>query len=116
MLQVVSSQPHLPCQHQQLKMFKLFTLYGSSSAQTQRTPYENNHHTKGLFVSQQAVCYLRDGRVLSELKSCPCPHHSGVQGRGSGIVQSFLTSAKGRGSGELCAPLALPSGINPCTH
>ena len=56
-------------------MFKLFTFYGSSNAQAQKAPYENNHHTKGLFVSEQAVCYLRDGRVLSEHKSCPCPHH-----------------------------------------
>ena len=56
-------------------MFKLFTLYGSSSAQAQKTPYENNRHTKGLFVSQKAVCYLRDSRVLSELKICPGSHH-----------------------------------------
>jgi len=75
MLQVVLAQSHLSCQHQQLRMFKLYTLYGSSSAQAQKTPYENIHHTKGLFVSQQAVCYLRDGRVLSERKSCPCPCH-----------------------------------------
>jgi len=77
-----------------VKMFKLFTLYGSSSAQAQKTPYENNHHTKCLFVSQQAVCYLREGSSLSS-KVAPVHIIKAYGGRGSGIVQLFLTSAHG---------------------
>ncbi len=62
-------------------MFNIFTLYGFSSAQAQKTPYEYYQHMKGLFVSQQAVCYLRDGRILSKLRmltlSTPLRHMEG---------------------------------------